>query len=344
MDHFTSKKPGKEPQYMQATGQLPHPLTNDYMFKALLQKNGNVLKHLICSLLHLKLDEVESVEIKNPIMLGEALTEDFDSKIFVLDINVLLNNQMLINLEIQVIDYKNWPERAMTYLCRNFDHLSRGEDYLQTKPTIHIGFLDFTPFQECPEFYATYMMMNVKTHHIFTDKIVLSVVDLKHIELATWEDREWKIDYWAALFKATTWEELKMLAKQNPIMEDAVETIYELTADASIREQCKAREKHIREMNTILKEREMAIRWRDEAFQERDEAFQKRDEAFQKRDEAFQERDEAFQKRDEAFQERDEAFLKLDKVAQERDETVRQMELLIQENKRLKEQQNLSKC
>lgn len=123
-------------------------------------------------------------------------------------------------------------------------------------------------------------MMNVKNHHIFTDKLALSVVNLKHIELATKEDREWKIDYWASLFKATTWEELKMLAKQNPILEDAIETIYELTADEAIREQCKAREKHIREVNTVLREREMA-------FQERDEMSQKLDAATRKLDAAL---------------------------------------------------------
>ncbi len=67
---------------------------------------------------------------------------------------------------------------------------------MEIKPTIHIGFLNFTLFPEHPEFYATYMMMNVKKHHIFTDRIALSVVNLKHMELETQEDREWKIDYW----------------------------------------------------------------------------------------------------------------------------------------------------
>ena len=119
--------------------------------------------------------------------------------------------------------------------------------------------MDFTLFPEYPEFYATYKMMNVKNHHIYTDKFVLSVVDLKHMELATQEDKEWKLDYWAALFKATTWEELKMLAQQSQILKEAVETVYDLTADEAIREQCKAREKHIMEMKTVVREREIAL-------------------------------------------------------------------------------------
>ena len=216
-------------------------------------------------------ENVKSVELKNPIILGESITGDLDGKIFALDINVLLDNRILINLEMQVVNHMNWPERSLTYLCRNFDQLSRGQDYTDIKPTIHIGFLDFTLFPEYPEFYATYKMTNVKNHHIYTDNFVLSVVNLKHIELATQEDREWKTDYWASLFKATTWEELKMLAEQNPILEDAVATIYEITADETIREQCKAREKHVREMNTVLKEKEVAIQEKDAALQEREE-------------------------------------------------------------------------
>ncbi len=343
MNQTTRETSSGGPRYLQATGRLPHPLTNDYMFKALLQKNKNVLKQLICSLLHLRPDEIESVEIRNPIVLGEALTEDFDSKIFVLDINVLLNNRILINLEMQIVGYENWPERAMTYLCRNFDQLSRGEDYINARPTIHIGFLDFLLFPQYPEFYATYMMMNVKNQHIFTDKFTLSVVNLKHIELATQEDREWKIDYWASLFKAATWEELIMLANQNPILEDAVETIYELTADESIREQCKAREKHIREMNTIRRERELAMQARDKAVQAKDEAVQARDKAVQAKEEAVQNLNAASQKLEETSLKLDETSHKLNEAIHERDKAnqqlaqqAREIEQLLQENKRLK--------
>lgn len=326
MNHSLPGLSEREPLYMRATGKLPYTLTNDYMFKALLQKNENVLKHLICALLHLRLEEIQSVKIRNPILLGAALTEDFDSKTFMLDINVLLNDQTLINLEMQVVDYKNWPERAVTYLCRNFDQLQSGQDYLTVKPTIHIGFLDFKLFPEYPEFYATYKMANVKNHHIFTDKIALSVVNLKYIELATQEDREWGIDYWATLFKATTWEELRMLAEQNPVMGDAVNTIYELTADESIREQCKAREKHFKEMNTVVKEREMAVQARDMAVKERDTVVKERDMAVQARDMAVEERNTVVKERDMAVEERNTAEREKASALQEKEAAEREKE------------------
>ncbi|MDE7223825.1 MAG: PD-(D/E)XK nuclease family transposase, partial [Acetatifactor sp.] len=233
------------------------------------------------------------------------------------DINVMLNNNTRINLEMQVMNYHNWPERAMTYLCRNFDQLRSGENYIRVKPTIHIGFLDFSLFPDCLEFYATYKMMNVRNHRIFTDKLVLSVVDLTHMELATQEDREWKIDYWAALFKATTWEELKMLADKSQILQDAVETIYDLTADEAIREQCKAREKYIKEMSTVLEEREMAYQEREMAYQEREMAYQERDAAYRERDAVCQKLEESLQQGKQKAQIITQQFQQIEQMRQE---------------------------
>lgn len=64
--------------FQHATGAIPYNMTNDYMFRAVLQKNNKVLKGLICALLHLNETEVISVTIMNPIILGDAL-EDKES-------------------------------------------------------------------------------------------------------------------------------------------------------------------------------------------------------------------------------------------------------------------------
>lgn len=55
-------------------GPIDIPMTNDYLFRALLQRNNKVLKALICSLLHLEVSDVQSVVITNPIELGETIT------------------------------------------------------------------------------------------------------------------------------------------------------------------------------------------------------------------------------------------------------------------------------
>ena len=136
-----------------AVGKMPYTLTNDYLFRATLQQSNKALKGLICASLGLKPEEIQSVVILNPIELGKSI----EAKDFILDIRVLLNDNTLINLELQVINYGNWPERSLGYLCRSYDHLNRGEDYRDTKQVIQISFLDFTLFKEKPEFVAEYI-------------------------------------------------------------------------------------------------------------------------------------------------------------------------------------------
>ena len=229
------------PSFVNASGEIPYNMTNDYMFRAVLQKNKKVLAGLVGSLLHLD-PETLDVEIANPIILGESI----DDKTFVLDVEVTVNRNTHLDLEMQVINYGNWKERSLSYLCRSFDSLTRGANYIDLPPAAHIGFIDFSLFEDAPEFYATYKMQNVKNHRIYTDKMWLSVVELNSIELATEEDRLYRIDQWAKLFKAKTWEELKAMATTNQYMESAANTMYELSADRMVKEQCRRRAEYER--------------------------------------------------------------------------------------------------
>lgn len=67
------------------------------------------------------------------------------------------------------------------------------------------------------------------------------MVELRHTDLATEEDKAYGIDTWARLFKATTWEEIRMITKENPSMSSAAETIYLSNSDFNIRESCRRR-------------------------------------------------------------------------------------------------------
>ena len=154
----------------------------------------------------------------------------------------------------QVTNKLNWPNRSVSYLCRSFNQLNRGEDYDNIKPVIHIGFLDYTLFDEYPEFYATYKLLNIKNHHVYSSNFDLRVVDLTQIELATDEDKQFHIDYWAALFKSTTWEDMKMLAEKNEYLNEASNTIFRLSADEEIQKRCQDREDYYSDIRSYKKE------------------------------------------------------------------------------------------
>ena len=220
-----------------ATGSIDYPFTNDYMFRAILQKDKQVLKALIAALLHLEKESIHDVVITNPIELGAAISD----KDFILDIRVNLNKEQLIDLEMQMSNEYNWPERSISYAARSFDQLNSGEEYKEVLPVHSIGFLNFTLFEDQPEFFATYELRNKKTGHLYSSKFSIHVLDLTRIDLATAEDQNYEIDRWAKLFKAKTWEELRMIAKNNPDLLQASNDLYTVNADEIIRQQARAR-------------------------------------------------------------------------------------------------------
>ena len=91
----------------------------------------------------------------------------------------------------------------------------------------------------------------MKTHGLYSGKFVLSVVQLNQTDIATDEDKAYGIDYWARLFKAKTWEEIKMLAKNNEYLEETAESLYVANADEIVRQQCLAREDAERRERTL---------------------------------------------------------------------------------------------
>ena len=254
--------------YETATGRIEYPMTNDFVFRAILQRNKQVLIALICSLLHLPEKGVDA-KITNPIELGAA----FSNKDFIVDIRVRLSNGRLIYLEMQIANEHNWPERSISYAARSFDNLNSGENYVNVMPVHSIGFLDFTLFSEEPEFYATYQIQNVKTGKLYSSKFSIHVVDLSQIELATEEDRAYGIERWASLFKATTWEDLRMISKDNSVLQQASNELYTINADEILRQQARARadaefwERHtqaqLQKQAAIIQEQEEALQQKD---------------------------------------------------------------------------------
>lgn len=79
----------------------------------------------------------------------------------------------------------------------------------------------------------------------------MSVVDLTQTKLATEEDKFYGIDHWARLFKSKTWEELKMLAKDNEYLDAAATSLYEANSDWMVQERCIARKLAERRERTL---------------------------------------------------------------------------------------------
>ena len=288
------------------TGPLPMKMTNDYLFRALLQADEKTLKAIIISVLRLKNEDVQSVLVTNPIKLGEGI----DDKEFHLDVNVLMNNAAIINLEMQVVHEPDWKDRSLVYICRSFDNLSHGDQYDAVPYVTQISFTDFSPNPEKPAFCSCYKWINEQDpEDFYSDKMTIINVDLTNIGMATEEDRKNGIDLWAGIFKSKTWEDLKMIAEKNKDVDQAASSIWFLSEDNRIREQIWRRDLN------------------EARYQARERAFKKlQDENVNLKDENVNLKDEVVDLKDENVNLKDEIVNLKDKVV----ELMQQLDLLRQ--------------
>lgn len=274
----STKNDNRVSSWKHRTGPLPVSLTNDYLFKAVNQENTIALQSLLCAILHCSREQIISTEITNSIVLGNALSE----KDFRLDVKVRMNNDITIDLEMQVTNYHDWPERSLQYLCRLYDSLNKGQEYIESKTAIHIGILDFVLFKDESKLLDSFRLMNVKTNKVYTDKFQLYIMCLPKADSPDREDRACHTDSWAKFFRAKTWEDLKMLVKEDEGIEAAVETAEKLLADERVREQILAREDYYRRVRT---EQKIKQRLQEEKTQLQEEKSQLQEENTQLREE-----------------------------------------------------------
>ena len=222
-------------------------MRNDYMFHAVLQKNEEVLRNLLATLLEIDEAKIESCHIENPIELGKEI----EGKECILDVKLTLNNDKVINIELQVYKQTHWINRSLLYWARTYDNLKSGQDYSMLLPAYHIGILDFTLFEDHPKFMAQYQILDVEDGYLYSDKLCIKVLDLTQLEKAKQEsETNKKLLKWASIFKAETLEELEQLASGEEVFENMVVTMKKLSEDEKIRMQCEAREEYERSLLT----------------------------------------------------------------------------------------------
>ena len=218
-------------------------MRNDYMFHAVLQKNEEVLRNLLATLLEMNEADIVSCRIENPIELGREIK----GKECILDAKIILNDARIINIELQVYKQTYWVNRSLLYWSRAYDSIKSGQEYDRLLPTYHIGILDFTLFNEHPKFMARYQILDVDDHFLYSDKLCIKVLDLTQIEKAKKQpETNKKLLKWASIFKAETLEELEQLAGKEEVFENMVLTLKKLSEDEKIRMQCEAREDYER--------------------------------------------------------------------------------------------------
>ncbi len=111
----------------------------------------------------------------------------------------------------------------------------------------------------------------------------LYVIELNSTDIATDDDIRSGMVTWVKLFKATTWEEIDMITKDNPSFESTAESIFISNADKNVVKRCREREDFYLEQEA--REKEMAklkqtIAEKNSTIAEKDALLQKYIEQF----------------------------------------------------------------
>jgi predicted transposase/invertase (TIGR01784 family) len=216
---------------------LRYTFMNDTLFKMLFTKYPDLLKRLTSELLGISYDSIGEFAITNP----EIPPDVRDEKFCRLDINMTVDGQ-LVDLEIQVADEGNYPERSLYYWARDYSSgLKAGQDYIDLPRTVHISIVAFKMFN-CEEFHSEFQLLEVSRHIPLTDKQVLHYFELPKLPKVVNVDNI--LALWLSLFKAETEEDLEALAKMEvPEMAEAVKVYHQITVTPEFRERERLYEK-----------------------------------------------------------------------------------------------------
>jgi predicted transposase/invertase (TIGR01784 family) len=209
---------------------LEYTFTNDTLFKMLFVQYPDLLKRLVAGLLGISLDSIGQFEIENPEMPPENLGDKFCR----LDINMMVNGQR-VDLEIQVANEGDYPERSLYYWAREYSSaLEEGKDYIELPRVVIISIVGFKLF-DCEDFHSEFQPLEVTRHMPLTDKQSLLYFELPKLPEVVNASDELKL--WLSLFKAETEEDLKKLEEMGVlIMEQAIGAYRHITATEEFKE------------------------------------------------------------------------------------------------------------
>jgi len=222
-------------------------LKNDVVFKELFSKKGNeiFLKDFLSDLLNLNICDIH---INKDASLNKDTISD---KYGILDIKAILNDNTIVDIELQLTNYKNMEERTLYYSSKLISsQLEPGQEYIELKPVIIIAIIDFIlfPFED----YITESITVAKKH---LDYEIMKKQKFYFIELPKFRKNplnlKTKTNQWLTFIDGENKEGVVKAMKNNKVIKQADEELEYLTGDAEMIRLAELREKALKDHNSF---------------------------------------------------------------------------------------------
>ncbi len=151
----------------------------DYAFKHVFGREQS--KPVLTSLLEAVLQppptqRIAALDLLNPFNDKEAM----DDKLSILDIKARDQSGRHFNVEMQMLVYGAFRQRALYYWSRlHQSQLQEGMDYHILRPTVAICFVDTPLFAELAAYHLIFELRERRRHVLFTDQLARHILELQ---------------------------------------------------------------------------------------------------------------------------------------------------------------------
>ena len=266
----------------------------DIVFQALFGRKGNerILEGLLTEILE---NKVENVSLDTNQVLIREIPED---KLGILDLRANVGESISVNIELQLINTYNIPERILYYWSRIYgSQIKSGEDYNLLKKTISILIIDFE-LEELEKFKDAHTVWKLLEKRDMNAKVFKNM-EIHIIEIPKWlknkkETRE-GLGKWIEFLENPESEMVKMEASKNIRLKEACKMLEYISENEQIRREIEFRRKLIldeRNRNRVLSEIENGLKEKQKKIEEqRNKIEEQRNKIEEQRNKVEEEKD-----------------------------------------------------
>jgi len=224
------------------------PPKSDVVFKMIFgdKRNISILRAFLKAVLDLDDSEYQEITLIDP----QGKRENKDDKLSIVDVELITRTGKIVHIEIQIAEQIYLPERIVYYNSKIVaQQLEKGGKFENLVKTITIAIADFEIVHDSDEYYHKFQLYEQKSGLKFSDLVEINTLELKKIPPESDNTEKYE---WVKFLKAEQKEEFEMLSEHNPNIKEAYNEVVRLSNDRRARALYEAREKELKDFNSIM--------------------------------------------------------------------------------------------
>ena len=213
---------------------------NDVVFQRLFNKdNQKITKAFAEAMLDEKIHHMTINEDK------ELLSDTLDKKTGILDLQIDVNNTEKVDVEVQLVERSNLPERLLFYFSKLYlKGIGKGEDYRIAKRVVLIAIIDYNLKIEIEDKKMETIWQIVEKNHpktILTNKFEIHILELEKVKEEYKKNKENKKAQWLLFLDDPETKEVKEIMEKNEDVKEAVIEVRKLSQDEKLQREAELR-------------------------------------------------------------------------------------------------------